>query len=118
MVVNYFTHAKMGMARHMVYMRSKWSAALPVEELRIACVVVVALIFACLLVWCVLEARRTPGLVVSLVLLGVLVAIYAGYTLGVDPQVVRAHIAVSPLLGLSALVQAVNVVVVSRRRKA
>lgn len=116
-VVDHFTHARMGMARHMVYMRSKWSEALPVGTLRVVAVAVVVLAVVALAVWAVRrKAWRSPVAAVALVLAVALACLYAGYTLGVDPQQVRAHIAVSPLLGLAALVQALNAALACRAR--
>lgn len=107
--VDHFAHARMGMARHMVYLRSKWSEALPVEVLRVVAVVVVAALAVALAVWLVRSASwRSPLAAVACALAVVLACLYACYTLGVDPQQVRAHIAVSPLLGLAALVQEAN----------
>lgn len=114
-VLDYFTHARMGMARHMVYLRNKWTEALPVETLRVVGVVVVVLVVAAL-VMMVVRGRswRSPLAAVSVAVTVALAVVYAAYTLGVDPQEVRAHIAVSPLLGLAVLFQAASAALACR----
>lgn len=113
--VDHFTHAKMGMARHMVYMRSKWSAALPLDGLRVAAVVLVAAVCVLAVVRLVRRrAWRRPAALVAVTLAVVLATAYGLYTLGVSPQTVRAHILVSPLLGLAALVQGGNALLTCR----
>lgn len=114
-VLNYFTHARMGMARHMVYLRNKWTEALPVETLRVVGVVVAVLVVAALVAWVVRgRAWRSPLASVFVAAAAVLAVVYAAYTLGVDPYEVRAHIAVSPLLGLAVLFQAVSAALACR----
>ena len=106
-VLDYFGHARMGMARHLVYMNRKWSAALPVDALRVAAVVLVAVLLVVLVAALVMRVRRgrRPGLpvaVADVVALACAVG-YVWYTLAVTPAQVRAAIVVSPLLGLAAL---------------
>lgn len=109
-VLNRLTHTRMGMARHMVYLRSKWSDALPVEVLRVVAVLAAVVLAVAIAVWFVRRAAwRSPATAFSFAVMVVLVCLYAGYTLGVDPQTARAHIVVSPLLGLAALVQEANI---------
>ena len=77
-VLDYFTHARMGMARHMVYLRNKWTEALPVETLRVVGVVVVVLVVAAL-VMMVVRGRswRSPLAAVSVAVTVALAVVYA-----------------------------------------
>ena len=114
-VLDYFTHTRMGMARHMVYLRNKWTEALPIEALRVVGAVVAVLVATALVAWVVRRrAWRSPLAAVSVAVTVALAVVYAAYALGVDPQEVRAHIAVSPLLGLAVLLQAASAALACR----
>ena len=104
--LDYFGHTRMGMARHLVYMNRKWSARLPIDELRIAAVALVVVLLVALVAAAVARARagrlRPPAVVAGVV--AALCAVgYVWYTLAITPDQVRAAIVVSPLLGLAAL---------------
>ena len=114
--VEYLTRTKMGMARHMVYLRGKWSAALPVETLAavgaavavLACAVVVAL-------WVRSGKLKSVSNVAAVVAAASLTALFTYHTFGTSLQDDRSYILVVPLLGLAALVQCANAALVVRR---
>lgn len=117
--VDYFARTRMGMARHLVFLRSEWYGAAPVDGLRIAGMVLAAVLMLTLLfvaaassskLRCAAGAGSAAGSSqsrppVSALLCSVL-ALATGiffvlYTATAQPYSVRAAIAVTPLTGLA-----------------
>ena len=114
--VEYFTRTKMGMARHMVYLRGKVSAVLPVETL--AAIVVAVAVLACAVVvalWVRSGKLKSISNIAAVVAAASLTALFTYHTFGTSLQDDRSYILVVPLLGLAALVQCANAALVVRR---
>jgi hypothetical protein len=52
--VHYYTKARLGMLRHVVYLNGKWERAYPIESIKM--IIIVILLLACL--WLAFKVRR------------------------------------------------------------
>lgn len=83
-IINYFTHKRIGMARHMVYMNQKWLAINNFEVYKILSFILV-FVFTAILVYSFVKVRTNTKLITK-INLGVLVvfAVYFIYFAAVN----------------------------------
>ena len=120
-VVNYFTRKKMGMARFVIYKNRKWEAAYPLENWKYAAVAVIAVLAVITIILWLLKKKQAGKMLLAMnVIMIALAAWYVWFTLGQSKDSLRAFYFMSPLLGLSALLQIIKTltaVFVCRRGK-
>ena len=75
-IINYFTHKRIGMARHMVYMNQKWLAISNFEVYKILSFILV-FVFTAILIYSFVKIRTSTKLITK-INLGILV-VFAAY---------------------------------------
>ena len=73
-IINYFTHKRIGMARHMVYMNQKWLAISNFEVYKILSFILV-FVFTAILIYSFVKIRTSTKLITK-INLGVLVVFF------------------------------------------
>lgn len=120
-IFNYFTKKKMGMARWVVYMNQGWERDYPVVMLKNIVLAVVVILAICVLVWFLMKRKDLGKIVTVMVLvMAVLTALYAGFTLIYSKEVLRAYYFISLMFAITAVIQIVKTavgIVVCRNEK-
>lgn len=108
-MVNYFTHAKMGMARHVIHKNYVWENTYPIENIQYA--VIIAMIILMLLVLIVYMKRRAmlKKIVTTMSIIMVISVIsFTGFILIYSTEEMRAFYYMSFILGITVLIQIIK----------
>ncbi|WP_250675530.1 hypothetical protein LZ906_002500 [Paraclostridium ghonii] len=108
-MVNYFTHTKMGMLRHVVHKNYVWEQKYPIATIKYAAILSIVIL---MLIVLILYLKRKPMLekvvtVMSITMI-VFVLIFSAFTLIYSSEEVRAFYYISSILGVIALIQIIK----------
>ncbi|GAA0706624.1 hypothetical protein GCM10008904_15400 [Paraclostridium ghonii] len=108
-MVNYFTHAKMGMLRHVVHKNYVWEQKYPIATIKYAAILSLVIL---MLIVLILYLKRKPRLekivtIMSITMI-VFVLIFSTFTLIYSSEEVRAFYYISSILGVIALIQIIK----------
>lgn len=108
-MVNYFTHAKMGMLRHVVHKNYVWEQEYPIETIKYTAILSLVIL---MLIVLILYLKRKPMLekivtVMSTTMI-IFVLIFSVFTLIYSSEEVRAFYYISSIFGVVALIQIIK----------
>lgn len=108
-MVNYFTHTKMGMLRHVVHKNYVWEQKYPIATIKYVAIISIVIL---MLIVLILYLKRKPMLekvvtVMSITMI-VFVLIFSAFTLIYSSEEVRAFYYISSILGVIALIQIIK----------
>ena len=108
-VVNYFTHKKMGMLRHVVYKNSFWEDKYPIVQIEyISIVLLVILMILVFTLYAKRKAKLKNSVLIMNIAMVVLVVFYTGFTLLYSTEELRAFYYMSLMLGVATFIQVIK----------
>lgn len=108
-MVNYFTHKKMGMLRHVVHKNYVFENTYPIETIKYTVIIsLIVLMIGMLILY--LKRKSNLNKIVNFMTVGMVICVllFAGFTLIYSPEEMRAFYYVSAILGIMTLVQIIK----------
>ncbi|WP_027702982.1 hypothetical protein [Metaclostridioides mangenotii] len=108
-VVNYFTHKKMGMLRHVVYKNNFWEDKYPIVQIEyISIVLLVILMILVFTLYAKRKAKLKNSVLIMNIAMVLLVVFYTGFTLLYSTEELRAFYYMSLMLGVATFIQVIK----------
>ncbi|HSQ87473.1 hypothetical protein [Romboutsia sp.] len=108
-MINYFTHKKMGMLRHVIHKNYIWEEKYPITNIQYAAILALILL---MLVVLMLYIKRKPKLKKIVTIMNITMVIFVisfiGFTLIYSTEEIRAFYYISLILGLVTLTQIIK----------
>lgn len=108
-MVNYFTHKKMGMLRHIVHKNYVWENTYPIETIKYTVIIsLIVLMIGVLILYLKRKTNLNKIVTVMAVVMIICVLSFTGFTLTYSAEEMRAFYYVSTILGIMTLVQIIK----------
>lgn len=108
-MVNYFTHKKMGMLRHVVHKNYVWEDKYPIQTMQyIAIIALITLMLLVLILYMKRKVRLKKIVTTMSITMVILVLFFIGFILIYSAEEIRAFYYISVMLGLMTLIQIIK----------
>ncbi|CEI73047.1 Hypothetical protein FRIFI_1513 [Romboutsia hominis] len=108
-MVNYFTHKKMGMLRHVVHKNYVWEDKYPIQTIQyIAIIALITLMLLVLILYMKRKVRLKKIVTTMSITMVILVLFFIGFILIYSAEEIRAFYYISVMLGLMTLIQIIK----------
>ena len=108
-MINYFTHKKMGMLRHVIHKNYIWEEKYPITNIQYAAILALILLMLAVLI---IYIKRKPKLKKIVTIMNITMVIFVisfiGFTLIYSTEEIRAFYYISLILGLVTLTQIIK----------
>lgn len=108
-MVNYFTHKKMGMLRHVIHKNYVWENTYPIATIQYISVIIMIVLMLLVLTLYIKRKYMLKKIVTIMnVVMVILVLFFIGFTFVYSAEEVRAFYYISTMLGVVTLIQIIK----------
>jgi hypothetical protein len=108
-MVNYFTHAKMGMARHVIHKNYVWENTYPIESIKYGAIIALIILMLLVLILYMKRKQMLNKIVTTMsIVMVIFVLCFTGFVLAYSTEEIRAFYYMSFILGIAVLVQIIK----------
>lgn len=108
-MVNYFTHKKMGMLRHVIHKNYVWENTYPIATIQhISVIIMIVLMLLVLALYIKRKYMLKKIVTIMNVVMVILVLFFIGFTFVYSAEEVRAFYYISVMLGVVTLIQIIK----------
>ncbi|WP_195939100.1 hypothetical protein [Romboutsia sp. 1001713B170131_170501_G6] len=108
-MVNYFTHKKMGMLRHVVHKNYVWENKYPIETIQYISIIALIILMLLVLILYIKRKAKLKKIVTTMsITMVIFVLFFTGFILIYSAEEIRAFYYMSFMIGLMTLIQIIK----------
>lgn len=108
-MVNYFTHKKMGMLRHVVHKNYVWENKYPIETIQYISIIALIILMLLVLILYIKRKSKLKKIVTTMsITMVIFVLFFTGFILIYSAEEIRAFYYMSFMIGLMTLIQIIK----------